>query len=64
MITNDTELNLYRVTSMGDEVHYIIAENFIELAQDLKIADTDPDKVEIVDTCFLSQGLINLINNK
>jgi hypothetical protein len=64
MITNDTELNLYRVTSMGDEVHYIIAENFMGLAENLKIAEIEPDKVEVVDICYLSQGLINLINNK
>jgi hypothetical protein len=63
MITNDTEFNLYKVTSMGDIEHYIIAENFQQLAEDLKETENEPDKIELIETCFLNNLLINNIKN-
>ena len=63
MITNDTEFNLYKVTSMWDMTHYIIAEDFLQLAEDLKTTEVEPDKIEMVDTCYLSNWLIEKILN-
>ena len=63
MITNETELNLYKVTSMGDIEHYIIAENFQQLAEDLKETETEPDKIQLIETCYLNTLLINKIRN-
>jgi hypothetical protein len=63
MITNETELNLYKVTSMGNIEHYIIAESFQQLAEDLKETETEPDKIELIETCYLNTLLINKIRD-
>ena len=63
MITNDTELNLYKVTSMWDVEHYIIATDFLELSQDLIETKIEPDKIEMIDICFLNNLLLNKIKN-
>ena len=61
MITNDTELNLYKETRLEDDAEvYVVAENFIQLAEDLKITCVEPTKIELCDfTVFLSTWLIN-----
>jgi macrodomain Ter protein organizer (MatP/YcbG family) len=64
MITNETELNLYKITSMWNIEHYIIAESFQELAQDLKDTETEPDKIEMIETCYLNNKLINRIKKE
>jgi hypothetical protein len=63
MITNETEFNLYKVTSMGEQEHYIIAESFQQLAEDLKETETEPDKIQLIETCYLNTLLINKIRN-
>ena len=63
MITNDTELSLYKVTSMWDVEHYIIATDFLELSQDLIETKIEPDKIEMIDICFLNNLLLNKIKN-
>jgi len=62
MITNETELNLYKVTSLENNLEtYIIAENFQDLANDLEITANEPIKVEYMWDIYLSEWLINKI---